>query len=80
VEAAGDLVRILIEFSTGVQDGHDDFCGGSAFLWMNINGNAAAVIADGDRAILMNRDGDLRTEARQGLVDGVIHDLEHHVV
>ena len=51
VETAGNLVRVLIEFSAGVQDGHDDFGGGSAFFGMDINGNAAAVVADRDGAV-----------------------------
>ena len=56
VQAARYFVGILVEFSAGVQLGHDDFGRGNAFLGMNIGRNAAPVVGDGDRAIGIERD------------------------
>ncbi len=47
---------------------------------MDIHRNSTAVVRDGDGLILVNLDGDVRAVTRQGLVDGVVDDLEHHVV
>ena len=59
---------------------HDDFGGGASLLGMDIHRNATAIIAYRDRAVGMDDDLDLGTVAGQGLVDGVIDHLEHHVV
>ena len=44
VQAAGHLVGGVIEFTAGVQHGHDDLGGGSAFFGVNVDRNAAAVV------------------------------------
>src|ERR1700689_3728336 len=51
VQAAGYLVGILIEFSAGMQLGHDDLGGGDTLTLVNVDGNAAAVVAYGDGAV-----------------------------
>ncbi len=82
VQAAGDLIRIVVELPARVKLGHHDL-GGRAFLFVvlvDLRWNAAPVIDDADRVVRVNRDRDLVTEAGQRLVDGIIHDLEHHVV
>jgi len=48
VQAARHLVGILVEFSAGVQLGHDDLGRGNAFALVDVDGNAAAVVAHGD--------------------------------
>ena len=58
VQSAGDLVGILVEFSAGVQLGHDDFGRGNAFTLVNVDGNAAAVVAHGDRTVGVEDDVD----------------------
>ena len=47
---------------------------------MDIHRDAAAIIRDGYRLIGMNGDHHAVTMPGEGLVDGVIHDLEHHMV
>src|SRR5690606_28969691 len=44
------------------------------------NGNATPIVGDGYRLIWMHDDTYLGAVASQGFVDGVIHDLENHVV
>jgi hypothetical protein len=47
VQAARDLVGILVELSAGMELGHDDLGGGNAFLAVDIDRNAAAIVRDG---------------------------------
>ena len=49
VEAARYLVGVLVEFSAGMQLGHDDFGGRHAFA-VDVGRNAAAVVAHGARS------------------------------
>ena len=80
VQAAGDLVRAVVEFTAGVQHGHDDFGRGAALFRVDIDRNAAAVVRDGDGLIGVDRDDDPIAMTGQRLVDGVVDDLENHVV
>ena len=80
VQAAGDLVGVLVEFSAGMQLRHDDFGGGNAFALVDVDGNAAAIVAHGDRAVRIEDDLDRGRVTRQRFVDGVVDDLVHHVV
>jgi hypothetical protein len=80
VQAAGDLVAVAVELAARVQHRHHDFGGGAAFLRVHVRGNAAAVVDHADRVVGVDDDLDLVAMARQGLVDGVVDDLEHHVV
>ncbi|MCY1394010.1 hypothetical protein D9M71_89230 [compost metagenome] len=80
MQAAGDLVAVVIELTAGVQHGHDDFRRRNPFFLVDIHRNAAAVVAYGDRLIGVNGDADFAAETRQRLVDGVVHHLEDHVV
>ncbi len=50
VQAAGDLVGVLVEFSAGVQLGHDDLGGRHAFVLVDVGRDAAAVVAHGARS------------------------------
>ena len=80
VEATRDLVGAVVEFPAGMQDGHDDFCRRSPLLLVHIYGNTAAIVGDRHRFVGVNGHYDLVAVAGQRLVDGVVHDLEHHVV
>ena len=51
VQAARHLVGVLVEFSARMQLGHDDFGGGHAFFRVDVGGDAAAVVGDGDGAV-----------------------------
>ena len=60
--------------------GHDHLGRGNALLIVDIRGNAAAVVAHRHRAVGAERDVDAVAVTGERLVDGVVHDLEDHVV
>jgi len=80
VEAAGDLVRVLVELSAGVELGQHHLEGADALLGMDVDGDAASVVVDPDHVALL--DGHLHFGAvpGEGLVDRVVDDLVHQVV
>ena len=80
VQAAGDLVGILVEFSARVQLGHDDLGRGDALFVVDAGRNAAAVVADGAGAVGVQRDGHELGVAGERLVDRIVHDLVDHVM
>ena len=80
VEPARHLVGVLVELAAGVQLGHDHFGGGHAFAFVDAGRDAAAVVAHRDRAVGIQDHLDPVAKAGERLVDGVIDDLEHHVV
>jgi len=47
---------------------------------MLIDGDTAAVVANQDVAVLLNRDPDVVAEAGHRLIDGVVHDLDDQVM
>ena len=80
VQAAGDLVGVVVELTARVEHGHDDFGGGPTLLRVDIDGDAAAIVGDRDGFVRVDGDRDFVAIAGQRLVDGVVDDLEHHVV
>jgi hypothetical protein len=84
VQAARDLVGVLVELAAGMQLRHHDL-GRRALrivvvILLDRRGDAAAIVRHGHGAVLVQRDGDLRGVAGQRLVDGVVHHLVDHVV
>ncbi len=80
MEAAGDLIAPAAELAAGVQNGENHLQGALAGLLLGVHGDAAAVVGDADHVALFNGHLDMGAEARQGFVDGVVHDLIHQVV
>ncbi|KAF5036929.1 hypothetical protein DSECCO2_569990 [anaerobic digester metagenome] len=80
VQAARHLVGVVVELAARVQLGHDDLDRGLALLGVQVDRDAAAVVADRDAVIEVQLDHDARAVARHGLVDGVVHHLVHKVV
>ena len=80
VQAAGNLVGVLVELSAGVQLGHDDLGRRNAFALVDVDRNAAAIIAHRHRTIGVEHDFDRLGVAGQRLVDAVVDDLVHHVM
>ncbi len=80
VQAARDLVGILVEFTAGVEAGEDDLGGGDTFLGVDIGGNAAAVVTHCDGAVAVQHEFAIVGEPGLRLVDGVVDDLEGHVM
>src|SRR3546814_7663231 len=82
MQAARNLVRIMVELAAGMQLGHDDF-GGAAMefvVFVNGGGYASAIVADRYAVIGMDGYDYVVAIAGQGFVDGIIDDLEHHVM
>ena len=79
VQAARDLVGLVVELPARVQRGHDDLERGLAGL-VHADGDAAAVVAHRAAAVGAHGDGDRVAAAGHGLVDGVVHHLEDQVV
>ncbi len=80
MQAARNLVGILVEFSAGVELGHDDLSGRHPFALVDVGRNAAPVVMYGAGTVRVEGDDHLRGIACQRLVDGVVDDLVHHVV
>ena len=81
VQAAGDLVAAAVaELAAGVQDGEHDLDGGTALLLHHVDGDPAAVVDHGDRAVGVDRDVDARRLALERLVHRVVDDLVDEVV
>src|SRR6266581_2574302 len=69
VQAAGNLVGVLVELSARVQLGHDDLGRGNAFALVNVDRNAAAVVAHRHRAVGIEHDFDGGGMAGERFVD-----------
>ena len=80
MQAAGHLVGILVEFSAGMELGHDDLGRRDAFLLVDVGRDAAAIVGDGDGAIGVERHRHAVGMAGQRLVDGVVDHLIDHVM
>ena len=80
VQAARDLVGVLVEFPAGMQMGHDDLGGRDPFALVDVGRDAAAVVAHRAGAVRIERDHHLLGVAGERLVDGVVDHLVDHVV
>ena len=80
VQTAGNFVRVLVEFSTGVQHRHRHLDARHPFGLVHVDRNTTTVILDGDRIVEMDRHVDLGREACQRLVDGVVDDFVDEMV
>src|SRR3546814_17289668 len=84
VQPARDLISIvvarIVEFSAGVELGHDDLGRRDAFFLVDSGRDAAAVILDRDRAVGVERDQNPVAMPGERLVDRVFGNLEHPVV
>ncbi len=84
MQAARDLVGVLVELAAGVQLREDDLgrrpLGIVVVVLLDADRNAATVVADRHRAVGIEGDQALRGMPCQDLVDGVVDDLVDHVV
>ena len=80
MQAAGNLVGILVELPAGMQLGHDHFGGADALFLVNARGNAAAIVAHGAGAIGVQLHIDAVGMPGQGLVHRIVHHFIDHVV
>ena len=80
VQTAGDFVAATAEFTAGVEDGQNDRDRGNAQFLIDTDGDASTVVADFDDVPGQNIHFDVRAEAGQRFVDGVVDDLIDQVV
>ncbi|MNI43326.1 hypothetical protein D3C73_976520 [compost metagenome] len=86
MQAAGNLVAVVVELAACVQDRHHDFgCRHVAVelfahLLVLARRNAATVVGHSDRAVGMDRHRHVIGMAGEGFVDRIVDDLEHHVM
>jgi hypothetical protein len=84
VQTTRNLVRILVELAARVQHAHDDLRRRTLRLVLVVELDAgryaAPVVGHRNRIVGMNGDHDVVAMTGQRLVDGVIDDLEDHVV
>ena len=76
VQTAGHLVAAAAELAAGVEDSEDNFERRHVLaLGMFLDGNAATVVDDGARTILVEGYVDLAAKSCERLVDGIIDNL-----
>ena len=80
MQAAGHLVAAAAELAARVQHRQADLDRRTAHFRVDADGEAAPVVADGDRAVLVQRHVDALAVARQRLIHGVIHNFVHQMV
>ena len=75
VQAAGYLVSPAAELAAGVEHSKDDLHGGQARFMVDAHGNAAAVVDNGHGIILVDDHLNVRADASQRLVHGIVYDF-----
>ena len=84
VQAARNLVAVLVELAAGVQLGQGDLgraaLGLVLVVHLDAGRDAAAVVDHADRVVGVDGDQNVVAVPRQRFVDGVVHHLEHQVV
>ena len=76
MQPAGGLVVAGLEFAAGVEDGEDHLERRLLRLRVHVHRDAAAIVFDGDRrAVLVQRDADVRGVAVHRLVDRVVENF-----
>jgi hypothetical protein len=80
VQAAGDLVVLVAEFSAGMQARENELDAAHLFFRVNVHRHAATVVGHGQGVVLVQRDVDFLRVARERLVDRVVDDFVCEVV
>ena len=80
VQAAGDLVTVVVEFAAGMQGGHHDLDCRLLLCRVHVDRDAAAVIGYGDIPFLRYDNLDRRAVSRHRFIDRVVDHLIDHVM
>ena len=75
VQTAGDLVAAAAELAAGVEHGHHELGRRAVLDRVDADRNAAAVVLDRDRVVVVDDDVDARAVTGEVLVDRVVDDL-----
>ena len=79
MQAAGGRVGAAAELAAGVQLGEDHLDAGEAGAGLDVDRDAAAVVLDLDRPVVVEGDVDVVAVPGERLVDGVVDDLPEAV-
>ena len=82
MEAAGDFITGILpaELAAGMEDGHDHLERGDFALFMDVDGDAAAIIDDAHAISRQKRDLDVIGKTSHSLVAGVVEDLSYKLM
>jgi hypothetical protein len=80
VQAAGHLVGALVELAARMEIGEHELKRRHLLFRVHRDGDAAAVVLDGERSVGMDLDLDALAITGEGFVDRVVDDLVHAVV
>ena len=80
VQAAGDFVVLVVEFSAGVQAREDQLDAAHLLFRMDVHRHAAAIVRHGQGVVLVQRDVDFLGVAGERFVDRVVDDFVREVI
>src|SRR5690606_12104282 len=80
VQTGGCFVSALVEFRACANRRHDQFERGSSSFTMNVNGNAAAIVADGYAAVEIDLYLNIAAIAAERFINTVINQLIDQMV
>ena len=80
MQAAGDFVVLVVEFSAGVQAREDQLDAAHLLLRMDVHRHAAAVVRHGQGVVLVQRDVDFLGVPGERLIDRVVDDFVREMV
>jgi hypothetical protein len=80
VQTAGNLVRTLVEFASGMKARKNELQGAYSFPGMDSNGNSASVVLDANNIVLFEDDQNPVAMTGHGLVDGVVDDFIYEMM
>ena len=80
VETAGHLIAVLAELTAGMEDGQNDFESRAVLLLVHSGRDASSVIFYSDGIIFIDSHFDVRTVARERLIDTVVNHLIYKMV
>ena len=80
MQAARDLVGLVVELAPGVEDGHHDLDGRFVVLLVGVDGDPAPVVGDRNGPVVVDGHPDRLTVSRERLVYRVVDNLVDEMV
>ena len=79
MQASAGLIRVIIEFASGVERREDYSLRAHAFF-MHADRYSSPVVLNSAGTVSLERDFNCRTESREMLIHGIVHDLIDQMV
>ena len=80
MQTSGDFVGVLVELSSRMKHGHDNFQGGTVLLGVHAGRNSSAIVGHTYGVILKDRDGNGIAISGHGLIDTIVNYLIHKMM